>query len=129
MAKGMVWKVANLADLKVYYGFPLGGIPFLLRSKKLIYRGQQTCYAAFPQSPSPPLPARGRRQMGQGTVLCPTKETANESHSHGARSQSLPAPFLLLFPLFLLFFAPALSTFPVEKRYVYRPFPHKEEKS
>ena len=24
--------------------------------------------------------------VGQGPVLCPTKETANESHHHGARS-------------------------------------------
>ena len=28
--------------------------------------------------------------MGQGSVPRPTKKTANESHSHGARSQSAP---------------------------------------
>ena len=60
--KRVVGKVADLGERNVYYGFPLGGVTLLLRSKKLIYRGQQTCYVAFPQSPSPPLPARGRRR-------------------------------------------------------------------
>ena len=35
--------------------------------------------------------------VGQGTVPCPTKKTTIESHSHGARSQSLPAPWINTF--------------------------------
>ena len=41
--------------------------------------------------------------LGQGTVPRPTKKTANESRRHGARSQSLPAPYFLLFSLFCPF--------------------------
>ena len=57
--------------------------------------------------------------MGQGTVLCPAMKTANESHSHGARSQSAPRALLFAFFSFLSFFAPPLSTFPVEKRIIW----------
>ena len=45
-------------------------------------------------------------KLGQGTVPRPTKKTANESHYHGARSQSLPAPRFLLFLFFCSFSPP-----------------------
>ena len=56
----VVRKIADFTRRQIDNALQLGLVAAFLRGKQVIYRGQQTGYAVFRQSPSPPVPKSDR---------------------------------------------------------------------